>query len=75
MLVRSDKGPGYGRLLHRRRDQLGLVVIAPATGAGTSNDMSDQRVLFLHGAVILQVVIVHCKSLYHSLVVGLLHVL
>jgi hypothetical protein len=50
------------------------VIATPASGASPSKDMSNQRI-FLHSAVVLQVVIVHRKPLNHSLVIGLLHIL
>ncbi len=76
MLVRRNKGPGDGGLLDRGGHQLGLEVANPATSsAGTSKDMSYQWVLFRHSAVVLHVVIVHGKPLYHGLVIRLLNIL
>lgn len=51
------------------------MIATPASGASLSKDMSNQRISFLHSAVVLQVVIVHRKPLNHSLVIGLLHIL
>jgi len=51
------------------------MIATPAAGAASSKDVSNQRVSFLHGAVVLQVVIVHRKPLDHCFVIGLLHIL